>query len=374
VGGRGTATRDIQDFRCTARRTSLLRQASVLTLWLLAALALAVEPWSARGAAKLGSSSLGASRGTAKLGPASPRAGDSAKATPVWLRTVDMVSPTDGWAVGMGAVLHYTAGGQATTTITPEAGETNTPTPTPTAPSPTPSTTPTPSPTIGASASPTASPTPAERPNAVYLPYTRRHDRLVPTLEWRCWDDANPNPCHYELRALAMAAEDDGWAVGEHGTILRWDGTRWRAVDSPTRLALNDVDMAAADEGWAVGDQGTVLHWDGTAWTVIPSPTDQDLHGVAAASPSAVWVIGSWSTVLLWDGVTWTVVESEIWHHWYDIEVLSETGCMGGGPCGDRPPVRRQPLGWQHVGCPSVPQPTTPSTRWTSRRPTAAGR
>lgn len=184
-------------------------------------------------------------------------------------------------------------------------------------------------------ASPMVTTTPAAWPIAIYLPYARQHDRLASTIDWQCWDGSSPNPCHYELRAVAMVTEDDGWAVGERGTILSWDGVAWRAALSPTRQSLHAIAMASSTQGWAVGDQGTILQWDGTAWLTIPSPIDYDLHAVAVASPTAVWVVGSWGTVLYWDGVSWTdagsdlwtysEVESYLWYQWYDIEVLSET-------------------------------------------------
>jgi hypothetical protein len=37
-----------------------------------------------------------------------------------------------------------------------------------------------------------------------------------------------------------MVSADDGWAVGEYGTILRWDGRAWRPRVSPTLASLYD--------------------------------------------------------------------------------------------------------------------------------------
>jgi photosystem II stability/assembly factor-like uncharacterized protein len=34
---------------------------------------------------------------------------------------------------------------------------------------------------------------------------------------------------------------------------------------SPTTSNLNSVYMLNATEGWAVGDRGTIIHWDGAS-------------------------------------------------------------------------------------------------------------
>jgi predicted secreted protein with PEFG-CTERM motif len=63
-----------------------------------------------------------------------------------------------------------------------------------------------------------------------------------------------------------MVSADDGWAVGDYGTVIRWNGTAWSYVASPTTLPLYSVYMVSADDGWAVGYGGTIIRWNGTAW------------------------------------------------------------------------------------------------------------
>ncbi|HID87040.1 MAG TPA: hypothetical protein EYP55_06620, partial [Anaerolineae bacterium] len=90
------------------------------------------------------------------------------------------------------------------------------------------------------------------------------------------------------LRAVFMVSETDGWAVGDadpyvRGTILHFAGEagvpvnkRWRLVDCPVKKDLRGLYMVSADEGWAVGEDGTILHYlrqlTPTA-TATPSPT-----------------------------------------------------------------------------------------------------
>lgn len=54
-------------------------------------------------------------------------------------------------------------------------------------------------------------------------------------------------------------------AVGEFGTILRYDGNTWaRQSNIPTIQSLNAIWGGNAADIFVVGDQGTILHFNGT--------------------------------------------------------------------------------------------------------------
>ncbi len=63
-----------------------------------------------------------------------------------------------------------------------------------------------------------------------------------------------------------MVGADDGWIVGDSGTILRWNGAEWSTVTSPTTKWLYSVSLVSPDDGWAVGANGAIIRWTGTAW------------------------------------------------------------------------------------------------------------
>ena len=54
-----------------------------------------------------------------------------------------------------------------------------------------------------------------------------------------CW--VNPLPQGHHLYGLWGSAKSKVWAVGEKGTILRFDGKAWSRVSSGTTLDLNAV-------------------------------------------------------------------------------------------------------------------------------------
>jgi len=99
------------------------------------------------------------------------------------------------------------------------------------------------------------------------------------------------------------------FAVGDAGTILRYDGSAWSPMSSGTPRVLLGV-WGTGNTVFAVGDAGTVLRYNGTTWTSIgPGPVD-DLLAVWGSSERDVYVTGSSGIILRYDGSTWTTMPS----------------------------------------------------------------
>jgi hypothetical protein len=60
-------------------------------------------------------------------------------------------------------------------------------------------------------------------------------------------------------------ARNDAWVVGTNGLVLHWDGMTWSEVQTGTKRALIAVwgggDASAASSVWAVGEAGTILRY-----------------------------------------------------------------------------------------------------------------
>ena len=89
------------------------------------------------------------------------------------------------------------------------------------------------------------------------------------------------------------------FACGEGGTILRAtrgasDALLVFAPDATgTTQSLNGVWGTSPEDVWVVGDHGTILHWDGKAWTSDPSvTTSSDLYAVWGSGAGDVWAVG----------------------------------------------------------------------------------
>lgn len=108
------------------------------------------------------------------------------------------------------------------------------------------------------------------------------------------------------LRGVAFSAPDDGWAVGDEGTILHWDGFEWTGIEPVEEIELDDVAAPAADNAWAVGLAGTLLHWDGSGWSEAASPAPGfNLESLTMTAGGDGWTVGEGGAVLRWDGDSW---------------------------------------------------------------------
>jgi hypothetical protein len=146
-------------------------------------------------------------------------------------------------------------GGEAVAEAYPSAGVVPPPTPTP---SPTRTPTITPSPTVVLTA--TASPVVTQTATPTGTP--------LPTTGW----STVPTVTTATLRTIALTSDDEGWAAGDNGTILRLKGGQWLTATSPlsgSATAIRALAMADPEFGLAVGDAGTLLafRYDPTALT-----------------------------------------------------------------------------------------------------------
>jgi hypothetical protein len=107
------------------------------------------------------------------------------------------------------------------------------------------------------------------------------------------------------------------YAVGEGGTILRYDGADWQTESTTVTEDLWGVWGASPDELWAVGGRGraagqaTLLRRDAQGWRAVPVP-ELERPGVHAffkvwgTGPDDVVVVGQRGAILRYDGATWS--------------------------------------------------------------------
>jgi hypothetical protein len=146
------------------------------------------------------------------------------------------------------------------------------------------------------------------------------------------WQEVNKPESGF-LRDVKMLGSNEGWAVGEGGSILRWNGSEWTAVASPVSTSLLRVDFAHSDHGWAVGEGGVILGWDGSEWTTYASPTSLWINSVASIAPNDAWAVGYNGVLLRWDGNSWTQTTSN-WNL-ADIHMLDANTGWAVGPVVD---------------------------------------
>ena len=74
----------------------------------------------------------------------------------------------------------------------------------------------------------------------------------------------------YPLRAVWGSSPDNVWAVGDKGTIIRWDGSEWKKTASPIDIRLNDILGVSSREIYAISisitNQSKLIRYDGNTW------------------------------------------------------------------------------------------------------------
>ncbi len=111
------------------------------------------------------------------------------------------------------------------------------------------------------------------------------------------------------LNSISMLSATDGWVVGNSvlppnvdglafGVVLHYTGGKW-VFDRPLGSRLSSVFMRTASDGWIVGEDGNggapVFHYDGSAWTPVNDPAFASVlpQTIFALSATNVWLDGT---------------------------------------------------------------------------------
>ncbi|MBF6613144.1 MAG: S-layer homology domain-containing protein [Chloroflexi bacterium] len=139
--------------------------------------------------------------------------------------------------------------------------------------------------------------------------YSGRGQSLPSSSATLRWQLMNP-VTGMNLRDVHMVSPTDGWAVGDGGTLLHYNGTAWSPSSSiSTTDTLVDVFMLSPTNGYIVGWNnnagGDVFHYNGITWRLEFNST-VTLNRVDATGPNDVWVSGL-ARIYHWNGAQWTL-------------------------------------------------------------------
>jgi photosystem II stability/assembly factor-like uncharacterized protein len=142
------------------------------------------------------------------------------------------------------------------------------------------------------------------------------------------------------LNSIFYVDDQNGWAVGDNGTILRFTNGSWSSFPSGTVRNLKSVWFTDNNNGWAVGANGTILYFDGTSWTTQTSGTTIQLNAVYFTSPTNGYAVGNSPSAttkgvsLKFNGTSWSVIDIGIVGDVYAIHGLNENFIWAGGKAG----------------------------------------
>ncbi len=133
------------------------------------------------------------------------------------------------------------------------------------------------------------------------------------------------SPTVEDLNGLSMVSPTDAWAVGASGKIIRWNGSSWSEFKDIGATILNDVHMRNSVDGWIVGNSGLIFRWNGTDWATSTSPVGNNLNAVYVIRDNEAWIVGAGGTILRWNGTSWSSVTSPVTLALNDIHMIDPT-------------------------------------------------
>ena len=102
-----------------------------------------------------------------------------------------------------------------------------------------------------------------------------------------------------DLNGISCSSSSDCWVVGKKSganeVIGQWNGSSWSRTiwSGVSNQDLNAVDVVSTTQAYAVGDQGTIARWDGSNWNDQISPTSSSLKSVSIVSAQSSGGAGS---------------------------------------------------------------------------------
>ncbi|MDH0863005.1 YCF48-related protein [Mitsuaria sp. GD03876] len=119
-----------------------------------------------------------------------------------------------------------------------------------------------------------------------------------------CWQA--PRPLGTVQYDFSFVDANNGWSVGEQGTILRTTdgGKTWTSQASGVKSTLTAVTFFDASNGWAVGEFGAVLRTTdgGKTWALQPAPSQLGNLTIQADGPGTLLISGYTGTRMTVDG------------------------------------------------------------------------
>jgi hypothetical protein len=119
------------------------------------------------------------------------------------------------------------------------------------------------------------------------------------------------------LISVSGTSASDVWTVGGNpgggATVLHYDGKQWHKLDTGLLVDLWWVHPFADGPVFFGGSKGTILRWDGSAFEAMTTPSEATVFGIWGASPDDLWAVGGIPSkpgdafVWRYDGSSWSV-------------------------------------------------------------------
>jgi hypothetical protein len=166
---------------------------------------------------------------------------------------------------------------------------------------------------------------------------------------WAAIEARVPANRFFQATALSLLPGTNDAILGtSDGRLLQLTGATLTELNSTADL--DSIEAVASDRAWALG-QSRVLEWDGDRW--IAQSDDHPLAGMrdlSAAGPEDVWAVGAGGRIQHFDGQSWQPVESPTTVDLDRVRAISPSLAWAAGSAGERPPYRSTILRYDGEG------------------------
>ena len=115
------------------------------------------------------------------------------------------------------------------------------------------------------------------------------------------WEKQDHDASYSHMMQVSFIDERTGWIAAEGGFLSTNDGGRnWTIRELGVGGDLHDLAFPSAAVGWAVGDYGNILHTSdgGATWSAVDSGTRLSLLGLHCVRADLCWAVGSYGEIL----------------------------------------------------------------------------
>ncbi|WP_170156808.1 serine/threonine-protein kinase [Roseimicrobium gellanilyticum] len=133
---------------------------------------------------------------------------------------------------------------------------------------------------------------------------------------------------------FAVVGTQDGtcvWAAGDHGTILRFRAGQWETMASGTTERLLAIVCCCPNHAWAAGENGSLCRWENMKWSTRSSGTTRTLRSLFGVKVNNIWAAGDHGFVMHWDGRRWQAEDSGTQMDIHHVCEMDPTGVVASG-------------------------------------------
>jgi hypothetical protein len=113
-------------------------------------------------------------------------------------------------------------------------------------------------------------------------------------------------PTNSNLFAVWAFDNNNVFAVGANGTLLKYDGSNCQQITTPTTNGLGKISGSSASDVWAIGDYGVVLHYDGTVASLVDIGVATSLRSLIVFGANDLDICGENGVFGHYNGSTFT--------------------------------------------------------------------